>query len=74
MVVFGTVVALLSPCRQYIIPLPYAPGSPPGALFVVAITAVDRRRPAFAVVALSLRQGYCYVNLLAAAPGYTPET
>jgi len=65
-------VALTVPAKVY--PATHAPGSPPGALFVVAITAIDRRRPAFAVVALSLRQGYGYVNLLAAAPGFMPET
>jgi hypothetical protein len=31
-------------------------------------------RHASAGVALSLRQGYCYGHLLAAAPGFTPET
>ena len=61
--------ALTVPAKVY--SSTHAPGSPPGALFVVATTAVDRRRPAFADVALSLRHGYQYFNLRA-PPGHKP--
>ena len=68
--------APLSPCLLKFILLPPPPAiftrrELPGALFVETTTAVDRRRPAFAVVALSLRHGYQYFNLRA-PPGHKP--
>lgn len=67
---FSVCDALTVPAIRY--PVTSAPGSPSGALFVVVITAGDRRRPAAAVVALSLQPGSITFVLLAVASGLTP--
>ena len=61
---FGTVDAPLSPCRQYFIPLPYAPAPRPGLCSSWPLLPVDRApclrwRCPFAAARLLLRSSSC---------------